>query len=135
MRSVLEFAESFGRVALHRILDADDIEELVDALTEADVGAVYAGDEQSAAFYAGQACEPTFCHASQNARTRVFDYVRHSVMLKYPKEAISRMSENPAPIQYDPVRVSCGVRCQGIWTESPEEALLFIQRLAHKIMY
>ena len=41
MRSVLEFAESFGRVALQRILDADDIEELVDALTEDDVDAVY----------------------------------------------------------------------------------------------
>ena len=45
--SVLEFAESFEHIASYRLLDADDIEKLVDALTWAGAGAVYAGDEQS----------------------------------------------------------------------------------------
>ena len=49
VRSVLEFAESFERIASYGMLDADDTEKLVDALTAASVGAVYAGDEQSAA--------------------------------------------------------------------------------------
>ena len=46
VRSVLEFAESFERIASYRMLDANDVENLVDALTTAGVGAVYAGDEQ-----------------------------------------------------------------------------------------
>ena len=45
--SVLEFAESFERIASYRLLDADDIGKLVDVLTSAGTGAVYAGDEQS----------------------------------------------------------------------------------------
>ena len=45
--SVLEFAESFEHIASYRLLDADDTERLVDALTWAGAGAVYAGDEQS----------------------------------------------------------------------------------------
>ena len=45
--SVLEFAESFEHIASYRLLDADDIEKLVDVLTWAGAGAVYAGDEQS----------------------------------------------------------------------------------------
>ena len=45
--SVLEFAESFEHIASYRLLDADDTEKLVDALTWAGAGAVYAGDEQS----------------------------------------------------------------------------------------
>ena len=49
VRSVLEFAESFERIASYRMLNADNVEGLVDALTSAGVGAVYAGDEQSAA--------------------------------------------------------------------------------------
>ncbi len=45
--SVLEFAESFEHIASYRLLDADDIEKLVDVLTWAGASAVYAGDEQS----------------------------------------------------------------------------------------
>ena len=47
VRSVMEFAESFEHIASYRLLDADDIEKLVDVLTWAGAGAVYAGDEQS----------------------------------------------------------------------------------------
>ena len=46
--SVLEFAESFERVASYSLLDADQAEKIVDALTDAGAGAVYAGDEQVA---------------------------------------------------------------------------------------
>ena len=47
VRSVLEFAESFERVASYRLLDVDDLEKLLDTVTWAGAGAVYAGDEQS----------------------------------------------------------------------------------------
>ena len=45
--SVLKFAASFERIPSYPILFAGDAGPLVDAITEADVGAVYAGDEQS----------------------------------------------------------------------------------------
>ena len=47
--SVLALAESFQRVASYPILDAGDPERLVDTLTDAGVGAVYAGDESPTA--------------------------------------------------------------------------------------
>ena len=46
VRSILQFAESFERIASYPLLDVPDMEELGDALTWAGVGAVYAGDEQ-----------------------------------------------------------------------------------------
>ena len=49
VRSVLEFAESFDLIASYPMLDADDTENLVDVLTAAGVGAIYAGDEQPSA--------------------------------------------------------------------------------------
>ena len=42
--SVLEFAESFERISSYRILEAEDVEQLADALTWAGVGAVYAAE-------------------------------------------------------------------------------------------
>ena len=45
--SLLQFAESFERIAAHPLLDTDDVEKLMDVLTPAGAGAVYAGDEQS----------------------------------------------------------------------------------------
>ena len=48
MNSVLEFAESFERIASYPLLDAEQAEKVVDTLTEAGAGAVYAGDEQVA---------------------------------------------------------------------------------------
>ena len=47
VRAILEFAESFDRVASYSLLDADDVAQLVDVLTWAGIGAVYAGDKQS----------------------------------------------------------------------------------------
>ena len=46
-RSVLELAESFERIASYPMLDADEPERTIDALTPAGAGAVYAGDDQS----------------------------------------------------------------------------------------
>ena len=47
--SILQFAESFERVAAYHLLDTDDVEKLMDVLTPAGAGAVYAGDEHSTA--------------------------------------------------------------------------------------
>lgn len=47
--SVLEFAESFDRIASYPLLEVDDAEMFMDTLTAAGAGAVYAGDEQSTA--------------------------------------------------------------------------------------
>ena len=47
--SLLRFAESFERVAAYPLLDTDDVERILNMLTPAGVGAVYAGDEQSTA--------------------------------------------------------------------------------------
>ena len=44
--SVLNLARSFDPVAAYRLLDSGDFETLVEMLTPAGVGAVYAGDEQ-----------------------------------------------------------------------------------------
>ena len=49
VRSLLEFAESFERVASYPLLNVADVEDLGDALTWAGVGAVYVGDEQPGA--------------------------------------------------------------------------------------
>ena len=49
VRTVLEFAESFERIASYPILEADDREALIDTLTRAGAGAIYAGDDQGAA--------------------------------------------------------------------------------------
>ena len=46
--SILEFAESFDRIASYRILDAEKPDEVVYALTDAGASAVFAGDEHSA---------------------------------------------------------------------------------------
>ena len=46
--TILEFAESFGRISSYGALNADNSDQLVDVLTWAGVGAVYAGDEQPA---------------------------------------------------------------------------------------
>ena len=43
--SVLEFAESFDRIPSYPMLDIDNADELSNALTDAGVGAIYAGDE------------------------------------------------------------------------------------------
>ena len=47
--SLLRFAESFERVAAYPLLDTEDVARLLDMLTPAGVGAVYAGDEQPTA--------------------------------------------------------------------------------------
>ena len=47
--SLLQFGESFERIAAYPLLDTEDVETLLDVLTPAGVGAVYAGDEQSTA--------------------------------------------------------------------------------------
>ena len=47
VRTILEFAESFERVSSYGVLGADNSDQLVDVLTWAGVGAVYAGDEHS----------------------------------------------------------------------------------------
>ncbi len=47
--SLLRFAESFERIATYPLLDTEDVERLLDMLTPAGVGAVYAGDEQPTA--------------------------------------------------------------------------------------
>ena len=47
VRSVLEFAESFERIASYPLLEAGDIDASVGALTTAGAGAVYASDEHS----------------------------------------------------------------------------------------
>ena len=47
VNSVLEFADSFERIASYPLLDADQAEKIVDTLTEAGAGGVYASDEQS----------------------------------------------------------------------------------------
>ena len=47
LRSVLNLAESFDLVAAYRLLDSNDFKTLVEVLTPAGVGAVYAGDSQS----------------------------------------------------------------------------------------
>ena len=47
--SVVRLAESFERIPSYRLLDAEGVEMLVDILTMAGAGAVYAGDERSAA--------------------------------------------------------------------------------------
>ena len=49
LQSVLQLAESFERVPSYRMLDVEDIEGHIAALTETGVGAVYAGDEHSSA--------------------------------------------------------------------------------------
>ena len=46
LRSLLNLAESFDTVAAYRLLDSSDFETLVEVLTPAGVGAVYAGDER-----------------------------------------------------------------------------------------
>ena len=50
VQSVLEFAESLDRISAYPMLDADDNDPayLVETLTHAGVGAVFAGDEQPA---------------------------------------------------------------------------------------
>ena len=47
VRSILDFAETFERVASYGILDADNIDQLADAMTWAGVAAVYSGDKKS----------------------------------------------------------------------------------------
>ena len=47
--SVMQLAESFERIPSYRLLDAEGVETLVDILTMAGAGAVYAGDERSVA--------------------------------------------------------------------------------------
>ena len=47
--SLLQFAESFERIAAYPLLATDDVERLLNMLTPAGAGAVYAGDEQSTA--------------------------------------------------------------------------------------
>ena len=49
LQSVLQLAESFDRIPSYRMLDVGDIEGHIAALTEASVGAVYAGDEHPSA--------------------------------------------------------------------------------------
>ena len=49
LQSVLQLAESFERIPSYRMLDVEDIESHIAALTETGVGAVYAGDEHSSA--------------------------------------------------------------------------------------
>ena len=49
LQSVLQLAESFERVPSYRMLDVEDIEGHIAALTETGVGAVYAGDEHPSA--------------------------------------------------------------------------------------
>ena len=44
IHSVLELAKSFERIAAYRLLDYEDQEDPLDALTAAGVSAVYAGD-------------------------------------------------------------------------------------------
>ena len=46
LSSVLNLARSFAPVAAYRLLDSGDFETLVEILTPAGVGAVYAGDDQ-----------------------------------------------------------------------------------------
>ena len=46
VRSVLEFAESFERIPSYRLLDAGDIEPLVNVLSWASVGTVCSADEE-----------------------------------------------------------------------------------------
>ena len=45
-RSVLELAESLERIPSYPMLDADEPQQTIDALTPAGAGAVYAGDDQ-----------------------------------------------------------------------------------------
>ena len=45
--SVLELADSLGRIPSYLMLDAEDADDVVDALTAAGAGAVFAGDEPS----------------------------------------------------------------------------------------
>ena len=47
VRSVLDLAQSFKRIASYRVFESDNVEQLVDVLTWAGAGAVYAGDEQA----------------------------------------------------------------------------------------
>ena len=46
-RSVLELADTFERIPSYTMLDADDPQATIDALTPAGAGAVFAGEEQS----------------------------------------------------------------------------------------
>ena len=46
-RSVLELADTFERIPSYSLLDADDPEGAIEALTPAGAGAIFAGDEQS----------------------------------------------------------------------------------------
>ena len=45
--SVLEFAESFDRIASYPLLDAEEADKLVDVLTRSGVGTLYAGDDEA----------------------------------------------------------------------------------------
>ena len=49
LRSALEFAEAFDRIPSYALLEADNADELVDALTASAVAAVYADDQNSTA--------------------------------------------------------------------------------------
>ena len=45
--SVMELADSFERIASYRVLEVDEIENLVAVLSESGVGVIYAGNEES----------------------------------------------------------------------------------------
>ena len=49
LRSALEFAEAFDRIPSYALLEVDNADELVDALTASAVAAVYADDQNSTA--------------------------------------------------------------------------------------
>lgn len=49
IRSVLQFAQSFERIASYPLLEAEDSKKMMDVLTPAGAGSIYAGNEQPAA--------------------------------------------------------------------------------------